>query len=127
MVLKFQRMVSPTVLNTPTVLMLSPRFIMISPTVLSIPTILKIIPTVLMISPTVLNTPRYSRFPPTVLNTPTALKISRQGTEHPHSTAHTLYRVSAGSGDITSGRKYHFPLCFERKTQKTGKRLPCND
>ena len=45
--------------------------------------------------PTVLNTPhgtqdspsRYSWYPPTVLNT-------SHGTEHPHGTAHTLYRVN---------------------------------
>ena len=36
-----------------------PTCIMISPTVLNTPTVLKISPTVLMISPTVLNTPRY--------------------------------------------------------------------
>ena len=65
------------------------------------PTVLKITPTVLMIPP------RYSRYPsifimisPTVLNTPTVLKMSPHGThdiphvtEHPHGTAHTLYRV----------------------------------
>ena len=56
-------MITPTVLNTPTVLKISPTFIMISPTVL------KMSPTVLMISPMVLNTP-------TVLITP-------------HGTAHT--------------------------------------
>ena len=61
----------PTVLNTltvlkitphgtehpRTVLKISPTFIMISPTVLNTLTVLKISPTVLMISPTVLNIP----------------------------------------------------------------------
>ena len=45
-----------------------------------IPTDLKITSTVLMISST-------------VMNTPTVLKISPHGSEHPHGTAHTLYRV----------------------------------
>ena len=71
---------------TPTVFIISPTCIMISSTVLNTPTVLKItpqyswyahssehphgtqeIPTFIMISPTVLNTPQYSRYPPTVL------------------------------------------------------------
>ena len=61
-------MISPTVLNTPTVLMISPTCIVISPTVLNIPTVLKISPTVLKVTPT-------------LLNTPTVLNISPHGTE----------------------------------------------
>ena len=96
-VLKFQRMVSPTVLNTPRHPWYPPTCIMISSMVLNIPHGTQDTPTVLMISPTVLNTPmvlkisphlswyppqywtppryskyppRYSWYPPTVLNTP---------------------------------------------------------
>ena len=51
------------------------------------PTVLKISPTFIMISPTVLNTP-------TVLKiSPHGTHDSPHGTEHPHGTAHTLYRV----------------------------------
>ena len=52
-------------------------------------------PTVLKISPHIYHDipPRYWT-PPTVLKiSPTVLMISPHGTEHPHGTAHTLYRV----------------------------------
>ena len=82
-------MISPTVLKitSPTVLKITPPVLIISPTVLNTPTKLKISPTVLKISPQGTHDipPRY-RTPPTVLNTP-------HGTEHPHGTAQTLYRV----------------------------------
>ena len=52
-----QQKIPPAALNTPTVLMISPTYIMIPPMVLSIATVLKITPTVLMIYPAVLNTP----------------------------------------------------------------------
>ena len=84
MVLKFQRIVSPTVLNTPQgthdifhvhhdiphstehpmVLKITPTVLMISPTILNTSTVLKISPTFIMISPI---PPRYSRYPTTVL------------------------------------------------------------
>ena len=103
MVLRFQRMVSPTVLNPPTVLMISPICIMISPTVLSIPRVLKItshgthdiphstehphgtqdIPTFIMISPMVLNTPWYSRFPHGTQDIPHGTHDIPHDTEHP--------------------------------------------
>ena len=94
-VLKFQRMVSPTVLTTPHGTHdIPPRASWYPPQYWTPPTVLKITPhgthdilprywtppTVLKISPTVLMTS------PTLLNTP-------HGTEHPHGTAHTLYRV----------------------------------
>ena len=110
MVLKFQSIVSPTVLNTPhgthdifhvhhdiphctehpMVLKKTPTVLMISPTILNTSTVLKISPTFIMISPI---PPWYSRYPTTVL------MISPHGTDYPHSTefpygtAHTLYRV----------------------------------
>ena len=60
-------MKSPTVMNTLTVLKITPHGTHDIPTLLNTPTVLKISPTVLMISPTVLNIP--------------------------HGTAYTLYRV----------------------------------
>ena len=62
--------------------------LMISPMVLNTPT-------VLMISPHGTEHPsRYSRYPPTfIMVSPTVLKISPHGHDIPHGTAHTLYRV----------------------------------
>ena len=66
-----------------------------------------------MISPTVLDNPhgtqdippQYSRYPPTVLKiSPTVLNTLHgtqdipHGTDHPHGTAHTLYRVKYERG-----------------------------
>ena len=66
------------------------------PMVLNTPTVLKITPTVLMISPPVLNTPMVHKISPTfIMISPTVLKISSHGThdiphgaEHPHGTEH---------------------------------------
>ena len=55
---------TPTVLNIPTVLKITPTVLMISPTVLNTPTVLKISPTFIMIPP------RYSRYPPQYSNPP---------------------------------------------------------
>ena len=115
-VLNFQRMVSPTVLNTTHSTHDIPHVYHDIPMVLSIPHSTQDNPTVLMISPMVLNTPlspmvlntpRYSRYPHiyhdilTVLNIPQGTQDIPHGThdtphctEHPHGTAHRLYRVS---------------------------------
>ena len=127
-VLKFQRMVSPTVL------MVSPTCIMISPTVLNIPygtqdnphgthnipTVLNIphgtqdIPTFIMISPWYWTPPRYSRYPPTVLMiSSTVLMISPTVLNTPQSTAHTLYRVRTGiftCGETCLWSIYHWNI-----------------
>ena len=78
----------PMVLNTPTVLMISPTCIMISltvlkfqrmasPTVLNTPTVLMISPTCIMVSPTVLNIPHGTQ------DNPTVLMISPQYSRYP--------------------------------------------
>ena len=82
--------VSPTVLKiTPTVLMISPKVLKISPHIYhDIPTVLKISPRGTQDIP-----PWYSRYPPMVLMiSPTVLNTPHD-TDHPHGTAHTLYRV----------------------------------
>ena len=35
--------------------------------------------------------------------------------------------LSTGSGDISTGTRDLFPLCFQRKTQQKEEGLPCND
>ena len=111
-VLKFQRMVSPTVLNTlHGTHDIPPRASWYPPWYWTSPTVLKITPHSTHESPHgTEHPPRYSRYPPhlswyppTVLNTPhgtqdippryswyppTVLMISPHGTEHPHSTEH---------------------------------------
>ena len=74
----------PTILNTPTVLMISPH-------------VHHDIPTVLMISPTVLNIPTVLKIFPTVLNIPHGTQDIPHmhydiphGTEHPHGTPHII-------------------------------------
>ena len=78
---------SPTVLNIPHGTQDNPpRYSWYSPTVLNTPTVLKISPTFIMISPTVLNTPTVLMISPRYWTPPTVLST-------PHGTAHTLYRV----------------------------------
>ena len=96
------------VLNTPTVLMISPTCIMISPTVLNIPHGTQDNPHGTHdIPPWYWTPPWYSRYPPHLSwypprywtpprysrYLPTVLMISPHGTDHPHGTAHTLYKV----------------------------------
>ena len=106
----------PTVLNTPTVFMISPTCIMISPRIenpngtqdnphcthdiphgTEHPMVLKISPTFIMISPTVLNTQRYSRYPPMVLMISSHSTEHPHGTANPHSTAHIIQGVNCKS------------------------------
>ena len=81
MVLKLQRMVSPMILNTPTVLMI-PHVHHYIPAALSIPHGTQDNPTVLMISPTVLNIPHGTQ------DIPHRTHDIPHVTEHPHGSAH---------------------------------------
>ena len=81
-----------------TVLMISPRASWYPPRYWTSPMVLKITPTLHMTDPpTVLNTPTVLKISPTVLKISPTVLNTPHGTEHPHGTAHTLYRVSLQS------------------------------